>query len=87
MSLPEKLEDFEKMSDHKRMCIIMEQLEAALTFLPVATLRSYVAKGESMIGKGAPALPSGQPFDKQTRKGRLWLDLIDELERLDEAYR
>jgi len=79
-------EEITKMPDEKRLGFIMELLEQVVPLLPVALLRSLVNNGEPMIGKPHPRLPSGTAFDKRTRQARLWLDLVDGLEQLDEEY-
>jgi hypothetical protein len=63
--------------------LIMGQLEDLLRTLPVEELRHAVALAESLEGKVSfSRLPSGKSFESHTRKARLWLDFIDDLEAL-----
>jgi hypothetical protein len=75
-------EDLAKLPKHQLLPEVMSLLETLLTVIPVDELRALVAKGEAVYGRGNPQLPSGGSFDKLTRRGRLWLDLIDAMEEL-----
>lgn len=60
---------------------VMANLDALLLVMPVAHLRVRVMQAES---RNLPdvTLPSGLSLKQQSRKARLWLDLIDEMEAL-----
>jgi hypothetical protein len=61
----------------------MEEIERLLGTISVDELRHDVVFAESVEGKMKfPTLPSGHSFESHTRKARLWLDFIDELNAL-----
>lgn len=62
--------------------ILMETIEALVAQLPVNELRADVLLAESQMGQHHRNLPSGNSFDNHTKRARLWLDFLDDLEEL-----
>lgn len=67
--------------EQERLACVMTAGEEILKLVPVAHLRAMCSRFESNPQPGKK-LPSGNAFDRHTRKARLWLDFIDDLEAL-----